>query len=50
MVEGGSECGTHSSVIHRHEDGVDDDANSDEHVDERIHYEQFNDVSKAMPT
>lgn len=36
-------------MIERHERRVDDDAEGDEQIDERIHDEKFNDVSNLIP-
>ena len=35
-------------MIHRHEDSVDDDAQRNEHVDERVHYEQLHEVGEPV--
>ena len=36
-------------VVERHEDGVDDDADGDEHVDERVGDEELDDASEDDP-
>ena len=40
----------HVSVVHRHEDGVDDDAYRDEHIDEGVRDEQLQDAGELVPT
>ena len=40
---------THASVIHRHEQRVENDAQSDEEIDKRVHDKQLHDVSEALP-
>jgi len=39
----------HAGVVERHEDGVDDDADGDEHVDERVGDEELDDASERDP-
>ena len=40
---------SHVGVVHRHENGVDDDADGDEQVDEGVHDEQLDDVRDLVP-
>lgn len=47
--ESGFQCRFHISMFNGHEDGVDDDAYGDEEINECIHNEQFNNVSKPVP-
>ena len=44
------ECLVHVGVVERHEDRVGDDAQRDEQVDERVHYEQLDDVRAPATT
>jgi len=39
----------HAGVVERHEDSVDDDADCNEHVDERVGDEKFNDAREDHP-
>ena len=39
----------HAGVVECHKDGVDDDADCDEHVDERVGDEKFNEASEDHP-
>ena len=48
VQEQGYHEGTHFVMIHSHEYSVDDDAQSNEHVDEGIHNEQFDVVSEPV--
>jgi len=48
-LENVGEVVTHASVIHGHEARVQDDAQSDEEINKRIHDEQLDDVSEALP-
>jgi len=41
-------CG-HSGMVERHEDGVDDDTDGDEHVDESVGDKEFNEASEDDP-
>lgn len=36
-------------MVHGHEDGVDDNTQRDEQVDEGVHDDHFNDVRELMP-
>lgn len=36
-------------MLHCHEEGIDDDAESDEEVDKGIHDEEFDQVRKSVP-
>ena len=36
-------------MFHRHKQSIDDDAESDEEVDKRVHDEQFDDVGELIP-
>ena len=40
----------HAGVIHGHEDGVDDDAEGDEQVNEGVHDEQLDEAGELVPT
>ena len=40
----------HAVSFHGHEERVDDDAQRDEEVHERVHNEQLDDVCKLVPT
>ena len=40
---------THASVINGHEACVQDDAQSDEEINKRVHDEQLHDASEALP-
>jgi len=40
----------HSGVVECHEDRVDDDTDGDEHVDERVSDEEFDNASEDDPT
>jgi len=39
----------HAILLHRHEQRVDDNAQCDEEVDERVHDEQLDDVCELVP-
>lgn len=39
----------HAGVFHRHEEGVDDDAEGDEEIDEGVHYDQLNEMRESIP-
>jgi len=47
--EGCLQMVVHAVLLHRHEERVDDDTQRDEHVDERIHDKQLDDVSELVP-
>ena len=48
VLEQGLHAGRHAVMIHRHEYRVDDDAQRNEHVDERVHYEQLHEVGEPV--